>query len=92
MSNFLEINPNQVYVSLLSGELNLKNIKIKQKALEYINIDYLQLINGYIGSLRILLQMPYFYQNIIILSKEEIKTLIKKTAFSASTDDINLYQ
>jgi DNA polymerase-3 subunit beta len=29
-------------------------------------------------------------QNVIYLSKEEIKTLIKKTAFSASTDDINL--
>lgn len=29
-------------------------------------------------------------QNIIYLSKEDIKTLIRKTAFSASTDDINL--
>ena len=29
-------------------------------------------------------------QNEIILSKEDIKTLIRKTAFSASTDDINL--
>lgn len=29
-------------------------------------------------------------KNVIYLSKEEIKTLIKKTAFSASTDDINL--
>lgn len=29
-------------------------------------------------------------QNVIYLSKEDIKTLIRKTAFSASTDDINL--
>ena len=29
-------------------------------------------------------------QNVIYLSKEDIKTLIRKTAFSASTDDINV--
>ena len=29
-------------------------------------------------------------QNVIYLSKEDIKTLIRKTAFAASTDDINL--
>ena len=78
LSNFLEINPNQVYISLLSGELNLKNIKIKQKALEYINIDYLQLINGYIGSLRILLQMPYFYENPISIYINDIYVYAKQ--------------
>ena len=63
LSNFLEINPNQTYISLFSGEIILKNIKIKQKSFEYINIDYLELINGYIGSLKIILQMPNFYSN-----------------------------
>ena len=65
LSNFLEINSNQTYISLLSGEIILKNIKIKKKAFEYINIDYLELINGYIGSLKIILQMPNFYSNSI---------------------------
>ena len=65
LSNFLEINSNQTYISLLSGEIILKNIKIKKKLFEYINIDYLELINGYIGSLKILLQMPNVFSNSI---------------------------
>ena len=78
LSNFLEINPNQAYISLLSGELTLKNIKIKQKALEYVNINYMQLINGYIGSLRILLQMPYFYENAISIYINDIYVYAKQ--------------
>ena len=92
LSNFLEINPNQVYISLLSGELNLKNIKIKQKALEYINIDYLQLINGYIGSLRILLQMPYFYENPISIYINDIYVYAKqKKIENINEKDISKY-
>ena len=65
LSNFLEINPNHTSISLLSGEFILKNIKIKKNTFEYVNIDYLELVNGYIGSLKILLQMPNFYSNSI---------------------------
>ena len=61
--NFLEINPDQTYISLLSGELVLKNVKLKKNLFDYVNIDYLELINGYIGSIRILLQMPNFFSN-----------------------------
>ena len=63
LSNFLEINPYQTNISLLSGELILKNVKVKQKLLEFINIDYLEIINGYIGNLKILLNLPNFYSN-----------------------------
>ena len=63
LSNFLEINPNQTYISFLSGELFLQDVKIKKTSLEYINIDYLELINGYIGSIKILLKIPDFYSN-----------------------------
>ena len=61
--NFLEINPNQTNISLLSGEFTFKNVKIKQKLLEYINIDYLEIITGYLGSIKILLNLPNFYSN-----------------------------
>ena len=63
LSNFLEINPNQTSISLLSGEFVLKNVKIKKSSFEYVNIDYLELVNGYIGSIKVLLQMPNFYSN-----------------------------
>ena len=65
LSNFLEINPSQTNISLLSGEFIFKNIRIKQKLLEYINIDYLEIITSYIGSIKILLSLPNFYSNTV---------------------------
>ena len=63
LSNFIEINKNQTYISLLSGEFVFKNVKLKQKLLEYINIDYLEIIYGYLGSIRIKLSLLNFYSN-----------------------------
>ena len=63
LSNFLEINQNQTYISLLSGEFIFKNVKIKQKLFEYINIDYLEIKSSYIGSIKLVLNLPNFYSN-----------------------------
>ena len=85
LSNFLEINPNQTNISLLSGEIILKNVKIKKNAFEYVNIDYLELINGYIGSLKILLQMPNFYSNSMKIYVNDLFIYAKQK----KVDDIN---
>ena len=63
LSNFLEINPKQTNISLLSGEFIFKNVKIKQNLFKYVNLDYLELITSYIGSMKILLSLPNFYSS-----------------------------
>ena len=63
LSNFLEINPNQTSISLLSGEFIFKNVKIKQKLFDYINIDYMEIKSSYIGSIKFVLNLPNFYSN-----------------------------
>ena len=78
LPNFLEINPKQTYISLLAGEFILKNVKIKQKLLEYINIDYLEIVNGYIGSIKIIINLLNFYSNPIKIYIDDLYIFSKQ--------------
>ena len=58
LSNFVEIDTSQTKASIFSGIINLKNLKIKNKIFETINLPYFELVHGYIGNLTIKLKMP----------------------------------
>ena len=61
LSNFIEIDKSKTYTSLLSGILELKNIKIKKESYSYMNLPYFILDIGFIGKLKIEMNMPFFY-------------------------------
>ena len=61
LSNFIEIDKSKTYTSLLSGILELKNIKIKKESFSYMNLPYFILDIGFIGKLKIEMNMPFFY-------------------------------
>ena len=63
LSNFIEIDKSQTYASLLSGELELKNVKIKKDCFGYINLPYFILEIGYIGKIKIEMSVPFFYSS-----------------------------
>ena len=63
LSNFVEIDKSQTYASLLSGELELKNVKIKKDCFGYINLPYFILEIGYIGKIKIEMSVPFFYSS-----------------------------
>ena len=63
LSNFVEIDKSQTYASLLSGELELKNVKIKKDCFGYINLPYFILEIGYIGKIKIEISVPFFYSS-----------------------------
>ena len=86
LSNFIEIDKSQTYASLLSGVLELRNVKIKQELFNYIKLPYFILDIGYIGKIKIEMSMPFFYSypiniyidDIFIFAKQkEIKNLNK---------------
>ena len=82
LSNFIEINPNQTKASLWSGEVQMSNVKIKKELFKTMNIPFLEVVHGYIGSIRIKMSMPMFY-------KYPIQVCIDKVFFHARQKDIN---
>ena len=63
LSNFIEIDKSQTNASLLSGTLELRNVKIKKESFSYIKLPYFILDIGYIGKIKIEMSMPFFYSN-----------------------------
>ena len=82
LQNFIEINPNQTKASLWSGEVQMSNVKIKKELFQTMNIPFLEVVHGYIGSIRIKMSMPMFY-------KYPIKVFIEKVFFHARQKNIN---
>ena len=82
LSDFIEINPNQTKASLWSGEVQMSNVKIKKELFKTMNIPFLEVVHGYIGSIRIKMSMPMFY-------KYPIQVCIDKVFFHARQKDIN---
>ena len=72
LSNFIEIDKSQTYASLLSGVLELRNVKIKKECFGYINLPYFILDIGYIGKIKIEMSMPFFYNYPIDIYINEI--------------------
>ena len=72
LSNFIEINPSQTKASLWSGEVQMSNVKIKKEIFQTMNIPFLEVVHGYIGSIKIKMGMPLFYKNPIDLKIEKV--------------------
>ena len=72
LSNFIEINPSQTKASLWSGEVQMSNVKIKKELFQTMNIPFLEVVHGYIGSIKIKMKMPMFYKNPIDLKIEKV--------------------
>ena len=82
LSNFIEIDKSQTNASLLSGTLELRNVKIKKESFSYIKLPYFILDIGYIGKIKIEMSMPFFYSN-------EINIFINDIFIFAKQKDIN---
>ena len=82
LTSFVEIDPSKTDVSIFSGLIELKNLKIKNEIFQNYNIPYFELVHGYIGGMHIELNMPFFYDN-------PIKVKIEKIFFHARHKDIN---
>ena len=78
LTNFIEIDKSQTYASLLSGVLELRNVKIKKECFGYINLPYFILEIGYIGKIKIEMTMPFFYSNPINVDVNDIFIFAKQ--------------
>ena len=78
LSNLIEIDKSQTYASLLSGVLELRNVKIKKECFGYINLPYFKIEKGYIGKIKLEMQMPFFYSYPINIYINDIFILIKQ--------------
>lgn len=81
LANILEINPEETNASLL-GKAELFNLKINPKIFESLNLPYLELVHGYVGSLKINLSLPRFWLY-------PIKIQVDKVFFHARQKSVN---
>ena len=88
LANILEIDTTQTTASILSGTVEMSNLKIKPQIFESLNLPYLELVNGYVGKLSVKMSMPRFYLY-------PIKVYVDKVFFHAkqkNIDKLNEYE
>ena len=76
LSSFVEIDTSKTNVSLLTGLIEMQNVKIKESIFKQVDLPYFELVHGYIGIIRIEMQMPLFFEH-------PIKVLVDKIFFHA---------
>ena len=76
LSKFLEINKEQTNVSLWNGLVEMYNVKIKPDIFTTMNLPYFELVNGYIGKIKLNVSLPRFYLY-------PIKMVVEKVFFHA---------
>ena len=88
LSNILEINQEETKSSLWDGEFEMSNLKIKPEIFTNMNLPYFELVNGYVGKMKITLSLPRFYLYPIKVEidkvyfhakQKKLETLNKKT-------------
>jgi hypothetical protein len=82
LSNIVEIDTSKTNFSLFSGQIELNNLKIKDEIFQKLNLPFIEVAHGYVGSIKINLQMPFFYNH-------AIKVFIDKIFFHARMKNIN---
>ena len=82
LSSVVEIDTSKTNFSILSGDIELNNLKIKDQIFQNLNLPFVEVVHGYVGSLQISLQIPFFYDH-------PIKVFINKIFFHARLKNIN---
>ena len=82
LSSIVEIDTTKTNFSIFSGLIELKNLKIKDEIFQNLNLPFIEVVHGYVGTLLIDLQMPFFYDH-------PIKVFVDKIFFHARLKNIN---
>ena len=82
LSKFVEIDTSKTSFSLLSGKIKLQNLKIKDEIFQMFDLPFVEVAHGYVGTISIDLQMPFFYDH-------AIKVFVDKIFFHARLKNIN---
>jgi hypothetical protein len=72
LSNILEINKDLTKSSLFTGEIQMSNLKIKPEIFTLLDLPYFELVHGYVGKLRIKVQMPRVHLHPIKVEVENV--------------------
>ena len=76
LSKFLEINKDETKISLWNGSVEMSNVKIKPEIFTTMNMPYFELVNGYVGKIKLVVSLPRFYLY-------PIKVVVEKVFFHA---------
>ena len=82
LSSVVEIDTSKTNISIFLGDIELNNLKIKDEIFQNLNLPFIEVVHGYVGSLQISLKMPFFYNH-------PIKVFVDKVFFHARLKNIN---
>ena len=72
LNNILEINKDLTKTSLLTGEIQMANLKIKPEIFTLLNLPFFELVHGYVGKLRIKVKLPRIHLHPIKVEIENV--------------------
>ena len=72
LNNILEINKELTKSSLLTGEIQMANLKIKPEIFTLLNLPFFELVHGYVGKLRIKVKLPRVHLHPIKVEVENV--------------------
>ena len=72
LNNILEINKDLTKSSLLTGEIQMANLKIKPEIFTLFNLPFFELVHGYVGKLRIKVKLPRVHLHPIRVEVENV--------------------
>ena len=80
--NILEIDKEHTKSSVFSGEFEMSNLKIKREIFAILNLPFFELVQGYVGKLKIKVKLPRFYLHPIKIEVEKVFFHAKQKALS----------
>ena len=72
LNNILEINKDLTKSSILTGEIQMENLKIKPEIFTLLDLPYFELVHGYVGKLRIKVKLPRIHLHPIRVEIENV--------------------
>jgi hypothetical protein len=87
LNKILEIDEEKTKTSLTSGIVEMENIKIKPDIFKTMNIPYFELVNGYVGKIKVEFSVLTIYKNPIKVYIDNVFFHARQKEFSKISDE-----
>lgn len=82
LSDILEIDKNKTKTSLISGTIELENIKIKKSLFESLNLPFIEIKHGFVGKIHVSFSPLTFWKSPIVIKVSKIHALAKQKSIN----------
>lgn len=92
LSNILEIDKDKTTTSLMSGTVNMENLKIKKEIFNNLNLPYFEMVHGFVGSIKVEFSPLTFWRNPIVVKISKVFFMMKQKTLEKLNEDAEIKQ